>query len=130
VSIKDIIFIIFLIAFGVTFHDWAGAQLAAGGIVELLSLQGGWFGFAIMLIAFLVYRQFETGLVTLKRLSIDIGEGSLLVIGLGLLTIAMETLKTDTSTGTILAGIGIACVIAFLVLQANNKEESISPKHI
>ena len=54
-SAKSVLIIIFLIAFGVTFHDWAGAQIRAGGIPELLSLQGGWFGFSIMLIVFVVY---------------------------------------------------------------------------
>jgi len=52
---KIVLFITFLIAFGVAFHDWAGAQLRAGGINELLAPQGGWFGFAFMLAAFLIY---------------------------------------------------------------------------
>jgi len=52
---KTVLFIIYLIAFGVTFHDWAGAQLRAGGTKELLAPQGGWFGFTFMLAAFLTY---------------------------------------------------------------------------
>ena len=52
---KIVLFIIYLIAFGVAFHDWAGAQLRAGGTKELLAPQGGWFGFTFMLATFLIY---------------------------------------------------------------------------
>ncbi|GAH09840.1 unnamed protein product, partial [marine sediment metagenome] len=110
-SIKDIIFIIFLIAFGVTFHDWAGAQLAAGGIPGLLSLQGGWFGFAIMLIAFLVYRHFDMEATTTFNVIKDVGKGSLLAMGIAFLTIGLNTIKTDFEGGIIISGIGVACIL-------------------
>lgn len=122
-SIRDVFFVIFLIAFGVTFHDWAGAQLAAGGIPELLSLQGGWFGFGIMLIAFLVYRHLEQNYATVLNIAKDVGEGSLLAIGIALLTIALKMLETDTLTGTVLAVVGVACILAFIVIESMKKKE-------
>jgi len=123
VSIKDIIFIIFLIAFGVTFHDWAGAQLGAGGISELLSLQGGWFGFAIMLIAFLVYRHLETRKATVLNVTKDVGKGSLLAMGIAFLTIGLNTIKTDFEGGITISGIGVACILFFIVIEYMKKEE-------
>ncbi len=122
-SIKDIIFIIFLIAFGVTFHDWAGAQLAAGGIPGLLSLQGGWFGFAIMLIAFLVYRNLETRKVTVLNVTKDVGKGSLLAMGIAFLTIGLNIIKTDFENGIIISGIGVACILFFIVIEYMQKEK-------
>jgi len=43
---------IFFFGFGVLFHDYAHTMWQVGGYWELLSLQGGYFGTAIMIVAF------------------------------------------------------------------------------
>jgi len=46
--------LLFGIGFGISLHDFCDALFKAGGYKEILSPQGGYFGFILMLIAFLL----------------------------------------------------------------------------
>ena len=116
---KKILFVVFLVAFGVAVHDFAHALYEVGGYGEILSLQGGWFGFAFMLICFLLYTTLAEDVktkTTTRKIGETVGKGSLLTLGIALITVATEVIKESLEYGAITAAIGLLCVFAFILL--------------
>ena len=116
---KKILFIVFLVAFGVAVHDFAHALYEVGGYGEILSLQGGWFGFAFMLICFLLYTTLAEEAktkTTMTKLGEYAGKGALLTLGITLITIATDIIKENLEYGAITAAMGLLCVVVFIVL--------------
>jgi len=51
---KYIATILYGIGFGISLHDYCHALWEVGGYKEILSLQGGYFGYAILIIAWIL----------------------------------------------------------------------------